>query len=151
MNKFIIILMFLLYGCGYTSVYKENKNYDILVSILDMKGDSVLNNNLKNQLAIISDRESENIFNIILITNYEKIITSKNAAGLATDYKLQATVNLDIKKNDINKKITFSESFNIKNEGANFEQTNYENSIKRNFAILIKDKLVLYLLSFDDN
>ena len=150
MKKILIILMFVLYGCGYSSVYK-NQNNDILITVVDMQGDNILNNSLKNQLTISSNKESINIFNISLFSDYEKIIISKNTAGLATDYKLQATINFNVSKNGTKKKITLSESLDIKNEGENFEQTNYENSIKRNFAISIKEKLIPYLLSFDDN
>jgi len=150
MKKIIIILMFVLYGCGYSSVYK-NQNNNILIKIVDMQGDNILNNSLKNQLIISSNKESINIFNISLSSDYEKIIVSKNTAGLVTDYKLQATINFNVSKNGTKKKITLSESLDIKNEGENFEQTNYENSIKRNFAMSIKEKLIPYLLSFDDN
>ena len=151
MKKIIIVLMFLLYGCGYSSVYKNQKNNDILITIVDMKGDNILNNSLKNQLTMASNKNSINIFNISLITDYEKIIISKNTAGLVTDYKLQTTVNFNVTKNGINKKITLSESLDIKNEGENFEQIKYENSIKINFAISIQEKLIPYLLRFDDS
>ena len=151
MKKIIIVLMFLLYGCGYSSVYKNQKNNDILITIVDMKGDNILNNSLKNQLIMASNKNSINIFNISLITDYEKIIISKNTAGLVTDYKLQTTVDFNVTKNGINKKITLSESLDIKNEGENFEQIKYENSIKINFAISIQEKLIPYLLRFDDS
>ena len=151
MKRIIIIFIFFLYGCGYTSVYKDQINNNILITIVDMQGDNILNNSLKNQLTMASYKESVNIFNISLSSNYEKIIISKNTAGLATDYELKAIVNFDVSKNGINKKIILSQSLNIKNEGENFEQTNYENSIKRNFAISIKEELIPYLLNFDDN
>ena len=151
MKKIIIVLMFLLYGCGYSSVYKNQENKDILITIVDMQGDNILNNSLKNQLTIASNKESKNIFNISLITDYKKTIVSKDTTGIATDYKLQTTVNFIVTKNEIKKKFILSESLDIKNEGENFEQTSYENSIKRNFAISIKDKLIPYLLTFDDN
>ena len=151
MKKIIIIFIFLLYGCGYSSIYKNQENKDILITIVDMQGDNILNNSLKNQLTIASNKESKNIFNISLITDYEKTIVSKDTTGIATDYKLQTTVNFIVTKNEIKKKFILSESLDIKNEGENFEQTSYENSIKRNFAISIKDKLIPYLLTFDDN
>jgi ABC-type uncharacterized transport system auxiliary subunit len=151
MKKIIIIFIFLLYGCGYSSVYKNQENKDILITIVDMQGDNILNNSLKNQLTIASNKESKNIFNINLITDYEKTIVSKDTTGIATDYKLQTTVNFIVTKNEIKKKFILSESLDIKNEGENFEQTSYENSIKGNFAISIKDKLIPYLLTFDDN
>ena len=151
MKKIIIIFIFLLYGCGYSSVYKNQENKDILITIVDMQGDNILNNSLKNQLTIASNKESKNIFNINLITDYEKTIVSKDTTGIATDYKLQTTVNFIVTKNEIKKKFILSESLDIKNEGENFEQTSYENSIKRNFAISIKEELIPYLLNFDDN
>ena len=151
MKKIIIIFIFLLYGCGYSSVYKNQENKDILITIVDMQGDNILNNSLKNQLTIASNKESKNIFNISLITDYKKTIVSKDTTGIATDYKLQTTINFIVTKNEIKKKFILSESLDIKNEGENFEQTSYENSIKRNFAISIKDKLIPYLLTFDDN
>ena len=130
---------------------KNQENKDILITIVDMQGDNILNNSLKNQLTIASNKESKNIFNISLITDYEKTIVSKDTTGIATDYKLQTTVNFIVTKNEIKKKFILSESLDIKNEGENFEQTNYENSIKRNFAISIKEELIPYLLNFDDN
>ena len=42
-------------------------------------------------------------------------------------------------------------NFNIKNESENFEQTNYERSIKRNFAISVKNRLIPYLINFNDS
>ena len=61
MKKIIIIFIFLLYGCGYSSVYKNQENKDILITIVDMQGDNILNNSLKNQLTIASNKESKNI------------------------------------------------------------------------------------------
>ena len=151
MKKIIIIFIFLLYGCGYSSVYKNQENKDILITIDDMQGVNILNSSLKKQLTIASNKESKNIFNINLITDYEKTIVSKDTTGIATDYKLQTTVNFIVTKNEIKKKFILSESLDIKNEGENFEQTSYENSIKRNFAISIKEELIKYLLNFDDN
>ena len=151
MRKIAIILLFLLCGCGYSSVYKNQEINDFKISIIEMKGDNILNNSLKNQLIIASNSKSTNTFDISLNTNYTKNIISKSATGLATDYELQAKIDFNINKNGVNKKINLSESLNIKNEGENFEQTNYEDSIKRNFAISIREKLVRYLRRFDDN
>lgn len=150
-NIAVVILLLLIYGCGYTSVYKDQESKDIKIAVIDTQGDSIMNNYLKNQLSIISDKESMNIYNISFKSNFEKITISKNSAGVATDYKLIAEIEFYINKNGINKIINLSENLNIKNEGENFEQTNYENSIKRNFVISVKNKLIPYLVNFDDN
>jgi len=150
-NLIVIILLFFLYGCGYTSIYKDQKSREIFISVINTDGDTVINNYLKNQLNILSDKESVNIFNISFVSKYERTTIAKDSAGVATDYRLVAEIEFNINKNGVNKIITFTENINIKNEGENFEQRNYENSIKRNFALSIKNKLVTYLINFDDN
>ena len=64
---------------------------------------------------------------------------------------MEAEIKFNVNKNGVNKIIIFTENISIKNEGENFEQRNYENSIKRNFVLSIKNKLVTYLNNFDDN
>ena len=150
-NLIVIMLLFFLYGCGYTSIYKDQKSKEIFISVINTDGDTVINNYLKNQLNILSDKESVNIFNISFVSKYERTTIAKDSAGVATDYRLVAEIEFNINKNGVNKIITFTENINIKNEGENFEQRNYENSIKRNFALSIKNKLVTYLINFDDN
>ena len=150
-NLIVIILLFFLYGCGYTSIYKDQKSKEIFISVINTDGDTVINNYLKNQLNILSDKESVNIFNISFVSKYERTTIAKDSAGVATDYKLVVEIQFNINKSGVNKIITFTENINIKNEGENFEQRNYENSIKRNFVLSIKNKLVPYLINFDDN
>ncbi len=150
-NIFFIFVFFFLCSCGYTSVYKNQKSTDIMISIISSQGDNEINNLIKNQLNIMSSPKSLNIFNISFKSNYEKITITKNSAGIATDYKLSTNVEFDINKNGIVKRITLNENFNIKNDTENFEQQNYERTIKRNFALSIKEKLIPYLVNFDDN
>ena len=150
-NILLIFVFFFLCACGYTSVIKNQKSNDVMISIISSQGDNEMNNLIKNQLNIISDSKSSNIFSIGFISNYEKIVITKNSAGIATDYKLNTNVEFDISKNGIEKNITLNENFNIKNDTENFEQLNYENIVKRNFALSIKNKLIPYLLNFDDN
>ena len=150
-NLIVIILLFFLYGCGYTSIYKDQKSREIFISVINTDGDTVINNYLKNQLNILSDKESVNIFNISFVSKYKRTTIAKDSAGVATDYRLEAEIKFNVNKNGVNKIIIFAENISIKNEGENFEQRNYENSIKRNFVISIKNKLVPFLINFDDN
>ena len=150
-NLIVIILLSFLYGCGYTSIYKDQKSKDIFISVINTDGDTVINKYLENQLNILSDKKSANIFNISFVSKYERTTIAKDSAGVATDYRLGAEIEFNINKNGVSKIIIFTENINIKNEGENFEQRNYENSIKRNFVLSIKNKLVTYLINFDDN
>ena len=54
-----------------------------------------------------------------------------------------------IRKGDKSENISFIEKQNIKNTSDIFEQKNYENTIKKNFAALIVRKLNLALLNIE--
>ena len=144
MKKFLIaIIIISFYGCGYTSFYQDQKK-DLLINIKNMKGDFEINNFIKNELKIASNKISKNIYDLNIETKYEKIVLTKDATGKATDYKLVMNVNFIIISNQ-NQNINFKEDFLIKNESDNFEQSNYEKEIKRNFSKIVKDKLILLI------
>jgi len=142
---FLFISIFFIYNCGYSSLYLEGKK-DILINLKEITGDFELNNYIKNDLKISSDRDSSNIFELIAETKYEKIILTKDAAGVATDYRLDLSVKFTILSEN-NKTVSYKESFKIKNMNEKFEQSNYEKEIKKNFSENIKDKLILKLLN----
>tara|TARA_B100000963_G_C22578739_1_gene649805 strand:+ start:294 stop:749 length:456 start_codon:yes stop_codon:yes gene_type:complete len=151
MKKIILLIVFvLIYGCGYTSVLKNQNQQDIKISIKNIEGDFQTNNFIKNQIKLSSNPLSSKNFDINILSKYDKIIIAKNSAGVATDYKININLNITIlsKKNI---KINYNDSINIKNNSENFEQIEYEREIKKNFASDVKDKLILYLLSLDDS
>ena len=56
------------------------------------------------------------------------------------------SLNMEYQKEEgILKKISLTESFNIKKNQNNFEQRDYEKNIKRNLSQLLSDKIVRYL------
>ena len=89
MKKIIIlILCTLIYGCGYSSVYKDKKEIDLFIKVVNFKGDFEISNFIKNQLKIASDVNSTKKHEINFETKYEKIILAKDSTGKATDYRL---------------------------------------------------------------
>ena len=89
-NIILILFLFFINNCGYTSVYKNQKSQDFQISIIEMTGNNEINNLIKNELKFYSNRNSNIKYNISINSNYQKIIVSKNSAGVATDYKLIA-------------------------------------------------------------
>ena len=145
---FLLISIIFIYSCGYSPLYLAGKN-DLILNLKKIEGDFELNNYIKNEFKIASDDNSKNVFDINAETRFEKIILTKDATGEATDYRLDFTVRFIIISE--NKEVSYKESFKIKKNDQKFEQSNYEKEIKRNFSEIVKDKLVLYLLSIDDN
>ena len=144
-----LTLIIFFYGCGYSSIYDEVKN-DLKINIIGMEGDFEINNFIKNDLKISSKKDSSNIHDIIFETKYKKIILAKNTKGEATDYDLEMSVKFIITSSN-NKKLEFKENFKIKKNNDNFEQSNYEKDIKRNFSKMVQEKLILNLIKISDN
>tara|TARA_Y100000992_G_C21126361_1_gene424452 strand:+ start:192 stop:644 length:453 start_codon:yes stop_codon:yes gene_type:complete len=146
---FTLILITFVYGCGYTSIYQEMKK-DLNINILDMRGDFEINNYIKNDLKISSNKDSPNIYNLNIESEYNKIILTKDATGKVTDYNIEMNVKFILVSNN-NKNISYKENFKIKKNDDNFEQSNYERDIKRNFSKIVQEKLILDLIKLSDN
>jgi hypothetical protein len=151
--KKIILISFLLfiYSCGYTSVYKNQNSNDFQINIVEMQGDSDINNMIKNELKFYSNKNSQNKYDISIISDYQKIIISKNSAGVATDYKLLVDTKISINLNNKTNIFKFSENINMKSNSNSFEQNNYERNLKENFASSIRDKFIIKIFNLDDN
>ena len=151
MKKIIIILsLIFLYNCGYSSFYKNTKTNDLELSIISMIGDDGLNNQIKNYAKLYSNINSENKYEINISSSYEKIILAKNSSGVATDYKIVATVNFTVNLNGKIENISYKEELKIEKNFDTFQQKEYENSLKRNFANSISKKLITRILRISD-
>ena len=150
-NITLIFLLLFLYNCGYTSVYKNQETQDFAINVTELKGNREMNNLIKNQINLYSNKNSIKIFNIEINTDYEKTVITKDSAGNITDYTLAATSTFTINLENLTKTVQFTESINIKNLSDTFEQNNYEKNIKRNFASSLREKLISEILSIDDN
>ena len=151
--KNIILISFLLfiYSCGYTSVYKNQKSNNFQINIVEMQGDSDINNMIKNELIFYSNKNSGKKYDISINSDYQKIIISKNSAGVATDYKLLVDTKITINFNNKTNIFNFSENINMKSNSNSFEQNNYERNLKKNFASSIIDKFIVKIFDLDDN
>ncbi|MDC6483139.1 hypothetical protein PQY77_02940 [Candidatus Pelagibacter sp.] len=146
-NIILITFVFFLYSCGYTSVYKNLQNQDFKIIITEMRGDKNMNNLIKNEINLYSNKNSVNKFNVEIETNYTKEVLTKDGSGLITNYKLSTNAKFVIFFNGKTKKIVFDETINITNQTDTFEQDVYEKNIKRNFASIIRDKLISEMLT----
>jgi len=150
-NIILIFFLLFLYSCGYTSIYKNQKSKDFQINIVEMTGDIEINNLIKNELKFYSNRNSNNKYDISINSEYQKIIISKNSAGVATEYKILVDTKISINLNNKNNILNFSENINIKSNSNSFEQNNYERNIKKNFASSIKNKFIIKIFNLDDN
>ena len=146
-----IILILFLYSCGYSSIYKNQTSQNFKINIIEKKGNSEMNNLIKNEIKLYSVKNTTNIYNLKIDTDYKKEILTKNSAGIITDYKLSVTSIFRVDLKGVTKVIELKETINIKNQSDSFEQNTYEKNIKRSFASSIREKLISEILNINDN
>ena len=142
-------IIFLTISCDYQPVYKGVKKLNLNLEIKEIEGDNSINSIIQSELKKYSSQDKQKNYLIKILSNYDKIPISKDITGKVSIYRSTMMVNFDITDNDNkeSKKITIERSFTLKNYLNNFEQINYENSIKKNLSKSIADEFTKKLLS----
>ena len=145
-NIILILLIFTLTSCGYSTVYNKNnttKNLNIVVQ--NMEGDRSINNLVHRKLKKYSTDKTDEMYIIDLDSSLSKSTISKDKTGKATNINLSVNINFDVRFDEKNENFSFRENINIENSSDLYEQNKYENEIKNNFADSIIEKLILKL------
>ena len=148
MKKLIIFLIIILIpGCGFEPIYSTKNNLDYKLNTFERKGNSSINNLIATELQRLSNDQSNKLIDIVINTSYEKKIISKDSKGSVSDYQININTKFLIIFKEKELKFQFSDKQNIKNISDIFEQKNYENIIKNNFANSAVRKLNLELIN----
>lgn len=142
-----IFVLLILTSCGFSPIYTKSNKADYAINISEMNGDRLVNSLISSEINRITNSKSNVKYKIKINTSYEKLILSKNIKGSISEYQIIVKTTFNIERNNANKYISFEEKQNIKNTSNTFEQKNYENIIKKNFAVSMVRKLNLELLS----
>ena len=120
-------------------------NYNFSISELNLIGDRQINMAIKQKLNSYTNPsiQTEKSFSLEISSNSEKIITTKDASGDATEFKNEITLKVQVFM-DGNYKSNFViiENFIYNNNSDTFELRSYENQIKNNLAGAAVDKII---------
>ena len=145
-NNFIILfLLLILNGCGFEPIYSIKNESDYNIIVVEIKGDKELNNFINRELERISNRTSPNEYKIKVNSKFDKIIISKDSKGSPLEFELLANIDFEIESHNFKKSISFKEKQNMQKISDLFQQRNYEDTIKENFAVSIVRNLSLKL------
>ena len=150
-NITLVILILFLYSCGYSSIYKNQKSQNFKINIIEATGNIEMNNLIKNEIKLYSGKDTTNVYNLKVNTEYLKETLTKDSTGVITDYKLSVTSTFTIDLKEKTQVIEIKENINIKNQSDSFEQNKYEKNIKRSFASSIREKLISEIYNINDN
>lgn len=147
-KKFILILILLgLTQCGFNPIYKDTNKSNFKIKIVSIEGDRFVNSIIKDELGRISKKNSSRELKVQINTSFNKIVISRDTKGSPSNYQMEVSASFVIQDGKDSKEITFTEKQNFENISDNFEQKNYEDTIKENFTISIVRKFNLRLLN----
>ena len=143
--SFIILLLNLLNHCDYKPVYSQQNKVDYKIIITSFTGDKEINNLISTTLKRNSKINSNKILNISFDTKYMKSSLARNTAGTITDYQANVITEFTIEKENNSENFSVNEKFNFQKMTDKYEEKNYEQTIKKNLANSISQKLILRL------
>ena len=142
---FILIVLNILQGCGYSPMYSSNSKLIINIEEINLNGDWELNNYIKNSLERHSSENQTKKYKININTIYNKKTITKDSTGKTTNFLFEMEANINLISTKINKSFTFKEKFKMNNFEDKITEKNYERSNKQNIANLIVNKLISQL------
>ena len=131
--------------CDYKPVYSQQNKVDYKIVITSFTGDKEINNLISSILKRNSKINSNKILNISFDTKYMKDILARNTAGTITDYQANVITEFTIEKENNSENFSVNEKFNFQKMTDKYEEKNYEQTIKKNLADSISQKLILRL------
>ena len=144
-HKLLLLIFILFSGCGYTPLYLGANNLDIKINLSENTGDREIANTLRILLKKNLNSESDDLATISIDSKYNKIIASKDAAGLPSNYDLEAKSIIKIEYHENTQEIKVEQKFTMSKLESKFDENNYELTIKRNFANIVYQKLIVKL------
>jgi len=139
----IFLMFFVLQNCGYTPMYSSNQKNNFYIEKLNFNnGDEELADLIKFNLSNYMQKKDGSKYVIIANVQYQKKELSRDASGEIEDYELTSEILFQVQSNILDEKIIIKETFKMSNLNNEFEERQYEKSIKRNMARSITSQLL---------
>ena len=153
-KKFILVIIVFNFisHCGFSPLYLNQINVNFSITKIELEGNKVINNFLRNGLNQYMNDKYNKEFQIRIKTNYDKNTISKNKSAETTNYELLFNTVFEIRSNNKFVKILeISEKEIMENISDDFEEQKNERISMQNFASLASRKLATELTILNDN
>ena len=148
----IILILLFLQSCGYTPMYSKNQKINFYIQSIEFNdNDKDLASFIRSNLNNYFNKNNGANFKINTLIKYEKTAVSKTAEAVIEEYNLKTNVSFQVKTKNIDQIINISETSKIKNFSDEFEEREYELTIKKNMARSITSKLLMQLTRLNAN
>ena len=146
MKKYLFIIILFVSGCGYQSIYSNNKTQNFEFYKITTEGENYINRKIVNSISLKEDKTNPVLNELLLVSSFKINETSKDKKGQIKSYRSKIVVNLTIKNNkNIIKYKTLSEEFTYNNKDNKFELVEYQENIKENLINkIIEDTIYIF-------
>mgnify|MGYP006217811665 CR=1 FL=1 len=148
----IFIFSILLVSCGFKQINQNNKNL-IYIQKINIIGERRISYILKNNILLISDKNSKNKYQIEIAIKQKKSNKIINAVGKVTRYNLSITTDVNLKnidnKENINKTFSRSNTYNVSKDHSD-TINNEKNSVK-NIIQQLSDDIINFITLLNKN
>ena len=142
---FLIILNLSLLSCDYSPIYSNNNSYNFYIESISQEGNSEINTLIRSKLKKYQFAKDAKKITINSISTFQKSSQSKDKSGNTVQYLLNLEVKFFVKSADNEKNFILKEKFIMKNFANEFDEKNYERTIKNNMTELIVNNLIIQL------
>ena len=133
-------------GCGYTPIYNSDNKINFNIREIIFEGDWDTNNFIKSLIFKNVSSSNENLYDLIIKSNYSKTTVARDSTGKTTSYEAVMQVEFFVKSKTLNDHFLIQEKFIMKNFTDELDQKKFERTIKENLANLIVNKFKIKLI-----
>ena len=146
MKKILLILTFLIVGCGYQPIYLKTDEQIFKFSKILIQKDDEISKKIVNLISFKEDEADENLNELVLNSSYEIIEAAKDSNGKVVSYRSKILVNIKIvdKKETIKERNFLDESVYSTKENK-FDLIQYQKQIQNNLIKKIVRDINIYL------
>ena len=141
------IIFLLLSNCGYVPMYANQQDLDFNIKVKSLEGEKDINIILSQKLNRYQKENKNKSYDVEIISDYEKNSLTKDESGNTTNFRLILEIDFIINLNGIPETLTFKEIFDMKKDATLFDESNYENTLKKEMTDLILQKFITQILT----
>mgnify|MGYP001333040300 FL=1 len=141
------IIFLLLSNCGYVPMYANQQDLDFNIKVKSLEGEKDINIILSQKLNRYQKENKNKSYDVEIISDYEKNSLTKDESGNTTNFRLILEIDFKINLNGIPETLNFKETFDMKKDATLFDESNYENTLKKEMTDLILQKFITQILT----
>ena len=150
-KKLTIILFFIILGCGYKPIFKND--YQFSINALNLKGDDVVNSIISEKFQLLTTINKKLNYDLNVETELNKNIISKDSKGDPLIFEILIKADIEIIKQDkklLGRNIQKRNTYN--NISDKFELEKFEDILIKNLSTNISMDIISIVSNFaNDN